>query len=144
VTPRRPAVPLVGPEHRVRRQAAGAPHNFVARREKAVSHERAHAPWVAILVAILGLAGSLGVAWITTGAKFSQYLDIKSNELAQIKKELAATKEQMARQQKELDRKVSGVEDRLKKLDFQIALGQSATDKVVKMGSGLFKAKKKK
>jgi uncharacterized protein HemX len=111
--------------------------------ETFMSDAKSPAPWVAILVAILGLVGSLGVAWITTGARFSQELDSKSHELARLQKELETTKKQIAQQQKEQDRKVASVEDRLKKLDLQIALAQSATNKAIQLGSGWFKRKKK-
>ena len=49
----------------------------------------------------------------------------------------------MAARQKELDRKVGAVEDRLKRLDAQIALAQSATEQVIKVGS-LLRGRKKK
>jgi hypothetical protein len=88
-----------------------------------------------ILVAVIGLVGSLAVAWITTGTKFDRELDGKSGEVTRIQRDLESVEQRMKERQKELDQKVEAVEDRLKKLDEQIALAKDAASKLMKTGS---------
>jgi hypothetical protein len=97
-----------------------------------------------IAVAVIGLVGSLAVAWMTTGAKFNQELDGKAGEVARLRRDVETAQERLRLQQQDLDRKVSAVEDRLQKLDAQIEIAQAAADKLLKAGGGLFGGRGKK
>jgi hypothetical protein len=89
---------------------------------------------VHIAVAVIGLLGSLAVAWITTGTKFDRELDGRSGEVARLQRDLESVERGMRERQKELDQKVAAVEDRLEKLDEQIALAKDAASKLIKTG----------
>ncbi len=91
-------------------------------------------PAIPIAVALIGVVGSVAVAWLTTQAKFSNELRDKETEVTRIKQDLAATEQRMQERQRELDAKVAAVDDRLKKLDTQIELAQAVGDKLSKLG----------
>ncbi len=87
--------------------------------------------FVHILVALIGVAGSLGVAWLTTQHKFASELDSKAPEIAHLKAQLEIAEKRLVQ-----------VEDRMRKLDVQLEMAQSAASTLVKAGSSLFSKKK--
>ena len=90
-------------------------------------------PRTTIGVAVIGVIGSIAVAWITTQAKFQKELDAKETEVTRMKADLDATE-----RQKELDAKVTMVDDKLKRLDVQIDMAQTVIEKLGKLPKGLF------
>lgn len=95
-------------------------------------------PKTSIAVAIIGVIGSIAVAWITTQAKFKKELDAKETEVTRMKMDLDATERRLTERQKELDAKVTVVDDKMKKLDMQIGMAQGVIEKLGKMPRGLF------
>lgn len=94
-------------------------------------------PKTSIAVAVIGVVGSIAVAWITTQAKFQKELQAKETEVTRMKTDLEATERRLTERQKELDAKVTVVDDRLKRLDAQIALGQAVIEKLGKVPKGV-------
>ena len=90
-----------------------------------------------IAVAVLGMVASIGVAWVTTQAKFANELRLKDGEIARIKQDLEATERRLAERQREIDTKVAAVDDRLKKLDTQIEVAKAVGDQLAKYGGKL-------
>ncbi len=139
-----------------------------------MADEQKSSPKASIVLAMIGVVGSIAVAWITTQAKFNKELNSKEAEVARLKsdtaevarvkqdleaterrlveqqkeldRKLVATERRGAEQQKELDAKIGMVDDRLKRLDAQIALAQATVDKLAKASKtafgGLFSGKK--
>lgn len=95
-------------------------------------------PWVAIVVAVIGVAGSVGAAWVTTQTKFDRELDVKAGDIERMKRDLDESERRIREQQAALDRKVAEIEDRQKKLDQKIDLAEKAAAKVFRAGTGLF------
>lgn len=104
--------------------------------------ERHASGLVHILVAVIGVVGSLGVAWITTQAKFSQELDSRAGEVTALRSRLEEAEQRLGRQQQEMDRKVAAVDERLRRLDAQIELAQTAARGLLKVSGGLIGGKK--
>lgn len=77
---------------------------------------------IAILVALLGVIGSVTAAWVTTNAKFSNEFDDKKEEILLLKQDLIVTEKRLEAQLRALDDKLDEVDQRLAKLDAQIEL----------------------
>jgi uncharacterized protein HemX len=106
-----------------------------------MADERPASGLVHIAVAVIGVAGSLGVAWLTTSARFNQELDRSGSDLTELRKSLEEAQAKLARQQREVDQKVADVEQRLKKLDTEVETAKAAVAAVTKstrwlLGSG--------
>ncbi len=86
------------------------------------------------MVAVLGVIGSLGVAWMTTQAKFANELRLKDGEVARIKQDVEAAERRLAERHRELDAKVAAVDDRLKKLDTQIEVAKAVGEQLARYG----------
>jgi chromosome segregation ATPase len=87
---------------------------------------------VQIIVALISMAGALGVAWITTQARFDSELESRAPELAQMKAKLDLA-----------EQRLKAVDERLHRLDAQIDLAQSAASGLVKAGSKLLSGARK-
>lgn len=86
-----------------------------------MSVEKSSSGLLQVVIALIGVAGSLGVAWITTGAKFESELN-KSQEtisslrlqVDQLNSTLKPTVESLTRRQEEANRKISELSELLK------------------------------
>jgi hypothetical protein len=87
---------------------------------------------VQIVVALISVVGALGVAWITTQAKFSSELESRAPEIAQLKAQLDAA-----------EKRLTAVDERMQRLDAQLELAQSAASSVLKAGGKLLTGGKK-
>ena len=56
-----------------------------------------------IVAALIGVAGSIVVAWFTTQASFKQELSAKEAELVQIRQEVQEMKDEMEKLNKQID-----------------------------------------
>ena len=101
-----------------------------------MADEAKSSPGLSILLAIITVAGSIGVAWITTQAKFSRELRESDTEIARMKQDLEATERRLAERQKELDAKIATVDEQLKKLNTRIEFAQEVANKLLKLGGG--------
>ncbi len=97
-----------------------------------MEERRSVSAWVQILVALISVAGALGVAWITTQARFSSELESHAPELAQLKAKLDLA-----------EQRLKAVDERLQRLDAQIELAQSAASTLMKAGGKLLTGAKK-
>jgi hypothetical protein len=95
-----------------------------------------------IVVALIGVAGSLAVAWMTTQARFTHELDTRGSELIHLKAQLEAAEKRLTQQQQDMDRKVAVVEEQLRKLNTQIEMAKTAAANLINAGSGFFGKKK--
>jgi len=87
---------------------------------------------VQIIVALISVLGALGVAWITTQARFSSELESRAPEIQQLKAKLDLA-----------EQRLQATEERLRRLDAQLELAQSAASSLVKAGSKLLSGSKK-
>jgi hypothetical protein len=94
--------------------------------------ERRGSGSVQIIVALISVLGALGVAWITTQARFSAELESRAPEIAQLKAQLDAT-----------EKRLQTTDERLQRLNAQLELAQSAVSGAVKAGSKLLGGAKK-
>jgi len=101
--------------------------------------ESSKSPLIGIVVAVIGLFGSIAVAFITTQAKFSHELQGKEVEVAKLKHDLERTEQRLLEKHKELDAKVAAVDDRLRKLDAQIDVATTVADKLATYGGRMFR-----
>ena len=99
-----------------------------------MSGEAKSSPAVPIIVAVIGVVGSVIVAYMTTQAKFNTELGAKEADITRLKLDLMATEQRLREQQRELDKKVAAVDERLKKLDRQIEVAQVLVEKMAKYG----------
>lgn len=107
-----------------------------------MADEAKSSPTISILVALIGVAGSIGVAWITTQTKFSRELRDSESDVARMKQDLEATERRLMERQKELDAKVAAVDEQVQKLNTRIAVAQELAEKLMKLGGGQFGGKK--
>jgi uncharacterized protein YoxC len=99
-----------------------------------MSAEKGSSGFLQIAIALIGVAGSLGVAWITTGAKFESELNISKetiNLLRQQVDQFKPTMDSLGRKQDEANKKISELTDLLK----------SATDKNAELQQNLSEVK---
>jgi hypothetical protein len=96
-----------------------------------------------IVVALIGVVGSLAVAWMTTQAKFTQELDTRGSELVHLQAKLEAAETRLTQQQQDMDRKVAAVEEQLRKLNTQIEMARTAATSLINAGGTFFGKKQK-
>jgi hypothetical protein len=75
---------------------------------------------IQIAVALIGLFGSLGGAWIASGTKFERELEARGEEIRALEKSLGDARKSLEEQQVKLE-KVSGEVDMAKKAVGEIA-----------------------
>lgn len=80
---------------------------------------------VQIAIALIGVIGSLGVAYITTGAKFKSEVDDASLRIASLSKEVGESKNIAQELQTKLSTQQGEVEKRIAELRQQLSSAES-------------------
>jgi septal ring factor EnvC (AmiA/AmiB activator) len=101
-----------------------------------MSTEKSSSGFVQIAIAFITLAGSLGGAWIATGAKFESELNVNKESISALRQQvdqlngtIKPTIESLAKKQDEANRKVSELSDLLKAAsDKNAELQQNLTE----------------
>jgi hypothetical protein len=77
-------------------------------------------PWVNIVVAIIGVIGSVAVAFITSGARFDQKLEISKNAIELLGQKLGSARNETQHLRRQLD----SIEKSQKNLDRRLAVAE--------------------
>jgi hypothetical protein len=83
---------------------------------------------VPIVVALIGLVGSLGGAWITTGAKFEKELESRGKEIAEMERKRQDMELRLAEAERRLGARLDQRKDEVEKVERQVAAAEQQQD----------------
>ena len=100
---------------------------------------QSQSPLVSIVVALIGIAGALGGAWITTGAKFSKELDINQRVVNNLKNELSSINDETSLLSTKIET-LENKEGKVRELEEQLKITSELSAKVsneLKLNQGI-------